>query len=1135
MSVTLASGATKPSVDFDQEVRFAVVMYGGSSLAIYINGVAQELLRLVRATAPEFGGTSNGRQAHLADEELQGSERVYRRLGRLLRRQRLPSAKVDEDDSNAGNSGPIRTRFVVDILTGTSAGGINAVFLAKALANNQNIDKLKNLWVTEGDIGVLINDTLSYSGLNLDEDEGEPWSLLNSRRMYLALLKALRGMDEDKEAAPPGTSPLVDELDLYVTATDMFGKPIEMRLADDVVSEFRHRNVFQFRYRSGDASNMVHSDFGKKVNAFLAFAARATSAHQAAFSPVRLKDVSLITAKHPMDPLGDEFSAEAEELHAFYRDYLLQRAASANKDPEALAKAFQDVWFVDGGTLDNKPFSFVVEELPLRHADTFVDRKLLYIEPSPELSEFRKAPEKRPQIVGNALAALSSLPRYETIVQDLNRLLERNRLIERLDNIMRGMEQDIIYGSIQRHTRDEFLKLLQDPEKLKEWLKSKGSSWGSYLRLRVGEVTDDLTLLVARAAGFSEESDEFLAIRYLVREWRDTHYHPNMEEGKLSQLQFLVEFDLLWAMRRVRFVLKKLNELSCLSEHDEDSRRIARAARGRDEPEVWPAEGEVEDFRKAVQDLRDKLNKVLVTLRGERRTLWSRDETNPFRNDIKALEITSNDLLQLLQEPTDNARREKAKALLQTPLKEPPADATNLRTRTDAIGALTENVKTKLGTVINTAREHCSNALRPLKDDAAEAGRHPRWERFLREILWYYYIYFEDFDQVSYPILYSTAVGEEADVIDVFRVSPLDATALISEKDQNGIQKLAGTTLGNFGAFFERKFRINDIMWGRLDGAERVIAALLPSNPDLRRELTEEAHREIIKDEARNRIDLARAHAKQVFGSLSDREQRAKSNVSLLEHLKEALDLMASNQDCDAKFDAIRREASGLPSDSLWRIFLESFLSEFRPFADEYIKPTVQGTDPLEAFRKWFNAQYEDGRTFTQHATLDAAIRINKVLGDMALGYFPPDKKMSWKRWLAMRFGAGLRMFTEAAILSDGEAGRKQRTKLVVSYVFSFVIALLVCLPAVLLVLSPTNPWSMFGMIFLIVTVPFAVIPAVLHVLSTANAWSIISLIILIVTVPLAVIPLTLTFAYNLVWLLLRRELEERLLSARKT
>ena len=46
--------ADKP-VEFNpqREVRFAVVMYGGVSLAIYINGVAQELLNMVRATAPK--------------------------------------------------------------------------------------------------------------------------------------------------------------------------------------------------------------------------------------------------------------------------------------------------------------------------------------------------------------------------------------------------------------------------------------------------------------------------------------------------------------------------------------------------------------------------------------------------------------------------------------------------------------------------------------------------------------------------------------------------------------------------------------------------------------------------------------------------------------------------------------------------------------------------------------------------------------------------------------------------------------------------------------------------------------------------------------------------------------------------
>jgi hypothetical protein len=32
-----------PRTEYTQEIRFAVVMYGGVSLAIYINGIAQEL------------------------------------------------------------------------------------------------------------------------------------------------------------------------------------------------------------------------------------------------------------------------------------------------------------------------------------------------------------------------------------------------------------------------------------------------------------------------------------------------------------------------------------------------------------------------------------------------------------------------------------------------------------------------------------------------------------------------------------------------------------------------------------------------------------------------------------------------------------------------------------------------------------------------------------------------------------------------------------------------------------------------------------------------------------------------------------------------------------------------------------
>ena len=48
---TYMSTSTPPPLETTREVRFAVVMYGGVSLAIYINGITQELFHLVRATA----------------------------------------------------------------------------------------------------------------------------------------------------------------------------------------------------------------------------------------------------------------------------------------------------------------------------------------------------------------------------------------------------------------------------------------------------------------------------------------------------------------------------------------------------------------------------------------------------------------------------------------------------------------------------------------------------------------------------------------------------------------------------------------------------------------------------------------------------------------------------------------------------------------------------------------------------------------------------------------------------------------------------------------------------------------------------------------------------------------------------
>ena len=62
------------------------------------------------------------------------------------------------------------------MISGTSAGGINGIFLAKALANGQDFSPLKKLWIQEGNIENLLNDDASYQGLEYARIDTPPRS-----------------------------------------------------------------------------------------------------------------------------------------------------------------------------------------------------------------------------------------------------------------------------------------------------------------------------------------------------------------------------------------------------------------------------------------------------------------------------------------------------------------------------------------------------------------------------------------------------------------------------------------------------------------------------------------------------------------------------------------------------------------------------------------------------------------------------------------------------------------------------------------------------------------------------------------------------------------------------------------------
>jgi hypothetical protein len=104
----------------EKELRLALVCYGGISLAVYMHGVVKEVWKLLRASRAVHARQGNAR------ETLADSEGAY-------------AALLD-------SLGPqVSVRVLVDIVAGASAGGINGIFLAHAIAGGHDMEPLREL------------------------------------------------------------------------------------------------------------------------------------------------------------------------------------------------------------------------------------------------------------------------------------------------------------------------------------------------------------------------------------------------------------------------------------------------------------------------------------------------------------------------------------------------------------------------------------------------------------------------------------------------------------------------------------------------------------------------------------------------------------------------------------------------------------------------------------------------------------------------------------------------------------------------------------------------------------------------------------------------------------------------------
>ena len=829
--------------DINQEVRFAVVLYGGVSLAIYINGVVQELRNLVRSTSGD----------PLAAEEESGPVGVYRRLACMLEREKIPTQLLPKD-------APVRTRFRVDVISGTSAGGINGIFLAKSLANNVPMTSLQDLWFDEGAIDNLLNDKRSYKDARLNEPR-EKESLLNSRRMYLKLLNALDSMDPGNRVAVSrdgAVSPLADEIDLFTTTTDIEGVPVPIQLFDNVVFERRFRNSYHLRFEGGE-----RNDFQPDNNPFLAFAARCTSSFPFAFEPMQLCSIDEIVQRSSIYAAKPYCFSNSTRWQKYYTNYLGGVLPGSTSFPKRA--------FGDGGYLNNAPFSFAVDALLQRQSDLPLDRKLIYVEPSPAHPEEEPVQQEPPNAIENSVDALITIPGYQTIRNDLVRVLDRNRMVTKINKTLAEVEQEI---------ENQAKALRKWQEETREIQFSEDPCLVGYYRMRAAEITDLIARMIARLRFIDEDSAYFLALRSLIRAWRERQYavdpRTSWQAGKRlgkaetgGLIEFLEGFDLPYRVRRLRFMARKLDGLYGLrfdAENPAHADALATLRFGLENPNPSSElPNGLREVRARVGQQQRRLKQVLEALlavpeptdsdtprdqsaRAGRHGVAFVGATLPSREQI--LQVLDQ-ILQIKGEaaaPYTSTGKKRALYATEATVRKStePRDLEvlcDLRARDLLAGENNElaNILTELG---NALRDRLKQTLDQVHENISGAFQDGTAGRVGRRL----YLYFDLFDGVQFPMMFGTDVLT-SDTVEILRIAPEDAGRLVPEVPERR-RKLKGLAVAHFGAFLDRDWRVSDLLWGRLDAAERLISALLPwqESVEIRMKLIDEAHSAIFED-----------------------------------------------------------------------------------------------------------------------------------------------------------------------------------------------------------------------------------------------------------------------------------------------
>ena len=538
-----------------KELRIALICYGGVSLAVYMHGVTRELWQLARASRDFLGhGPERG-----------GVHQVYREL-------------LEHIEKEQG----LRVRVLPDIMSGASAGGINAVFLAQAIYSGQSLEPLTDLWLEVADVDELTdpdaklrwsggkfwaqplaNWLLSRPGNEISSEVAPetrdevrrkvshlirgrwfepPFSGLGFSKLLERAFSAMAETEVEEPLLPPG-----HPLDLFVTTTDFHGYLEMLHLnSPPVVEDSEHRLPITMRRKTPRAGG---EDLANPLE--LVFAARATASFPGAFPPLKVGEI---------EQLGSDTGREWTTREEFLDRIMPVHVMRGDVDTVSL---------IDGSVLVNKPFGGAMAALRGRPAQREVDRRFVYVDPKPDRFSERHSRGKEDVGFFSAIfGSLSTIPREQPIRDNLEQLEEQSREAERLGRIVMALRPEV-----ERTVEKLFgYTLFLDnptPKRLKVWrqkaqqaaAEQAGYAFHSYAQSKRSGIVTRLAKLAWEAAPSLHMRDHSPVSEVLRGELnrRGLEALSDPKGGATPEaITFFREHDIGFRIRRLRLLARRL-------------------------------------------------------------------------------------------------------------------------------------------------------------------------------------------------------------------------------------------------------------------------------------------------------------------------------------------------------------------------------------------------------------------------------------------------------------------------------------------------------------------------------------------------------------------------------------------------